>query len=254
MCQKNIKLIIEYKGTNFSGWQSQAGTKTIQDEITDAIFKTTGKKVNLISAGRTDAGVHALGQVANFIIEHSLETEKYREALNYYLPEDIIIKSSQEVSDKFHARFDAVSKRYRYLIGLAKSALYKDYRWEKYFELDFPLLKKAASLIIGEHDFMPFCVVSSRKESNICIIESSHWYKIGPLLIFEIRGNRFLHSMVRSLVGSMVNLALVGKDKNKQNLTLGKFKDIIQTPTAERVVFMAPAEGLYMVSVKYNKG
>lgn len=251
MSEKNTKLTIEYNGTEYSGWQSQKSGNTIQDYIVDAIYKTTNKKINLIAAGRTDAGVHALGQVANFIIDHNLESGKFKEALNYYLPKDIRIIQSVETDLDFHARFDAKSKRYRYLIGLEKSALYFNQRWEIERELDFDLLQKSASFIVGEHDFTPFCVVSSLKNDNRCTIESSKWYRIGRLLIYEIRGNRFLHSMIRSLVGGMVNLAQINADKNKLNLTLEKFGDIINSQTDERLTFTAPSCGLYLRSVQY---
>lgn len=254
MTARNIKLIIEYDGTNYAGWQSQAGPKTIQDEITEAIFRTTGQRVNLTGAGRTDAGVHALGQAANFVTEHRLEPAQYRDALNYYLDHDIRVKSSEEVPLEFNARRHARFKRYRYLVGLEKSALYRRYRWEYDRAIDFGLLKTAAAAVVGEHDFGPFCVVSSRKENNVCRIDSARWRKIGPLLVFEIRGNRFLHSMIRSLVGAMVNLATVGQDNNKLNLTLDGFVDIIRTSSTERVMFTAPAHGLYLVSVDYSKG
>ena len=254
MNQQNIKLTIEYNGTNYAGWQSQAGPKTIQDEIVEAIFKTTGRKVKLVAAGRTDAGVHALGQVANFLIEHDLQADRYPDALNFYLPDDIRIKTSEPVPVAFNARRDALFKRYRYLIGLERSALYRDYRWEYTRSIDVEKLRKAAGLVVGEYDFSPFCVVSSRREDNTCRIDSAGWRQIGPLLVFEIRGNRFLHSMIRSLVGAMVNLSTLETDKNKLNLTLDRFGDIIKSSTSERVKFTAPAQGLYLVSVGYNKG
>ena len=251
--KKNVKLTIEYKGTTFCGWQSQSMGSTIQDAITEAIFKTTGAKVNLIAAGRTDAGVHALGQVANFIIEHTLPASGFKDALNYYLPEDIRIQHASEVPLDFHARYDALFKRYRYLVGKEKSALYRDFRWECSAQLDITLLVAAAKEIVGEHDFTPFCVVSSLKENNVCRIDSAKWRRIGPLMVFEIRGNRFLHSMIRSLVGAMVNLATLDRDKNKLNLTLDRFQDIMKASTTERSVFTAPAQGLYLVSVGYDK-
>jgi len=251
MKEKNIKLTIEYNGTDYSGWQSQTNGNTIQDKIIDAIYKTTKIKVNLVGAGRTDAGVHALGQVANFKIEQNLQPEKYKDALNYYLPKDIRILKSEEVDIEFNARFNAKSKRYRYLIGLDRSALYYNQRWEFERELDFNLLQQSASLIIGEHDFASFCVVSSLKNDNRCTIDFSKWYRVGRLFIYEIRGNRFLHSMIRFLVGGMTNLAQINPDKNKLNLTLKKFGDIINSQTDERLIFTAPACGLYLRSVQY---
>ena len=165
MTEQNIKLLIEYKGTAFCGWQSQKDQVSIQDHIIEAIRKTTGETVNLIGAGRTDAGVHALGQVANFRITHRLEPEKYRDALNYYLSDDIRIRESSEAPMEFHARYDATFRRYRYLIAGRQSALYRDLRWEITSELDFELLRKAAREILGEHDFAPFCHLAQRKQS-----------------------------------------------------------------------------------------
>lgn len=251
MAMRNIKLLIEYKGTSFAGWQVQDGQNTVQGEIEAAITKITGRKTGVIGAGRTDAGVHALGQVANFHIEHQLEPSRYRDALNYYLPADIQIKHSEAVPEAFHARYDAIFRRYRYLMAQEQSALYRELRWESPFELDRVLLDEAASLVLGEHDFSAFCVVSSRKESNLCRVELSRWRAIGPLLVYEIRGNRFLHGMVRSLVGSMVNLATARQDNNMLNLTIAGFRDIMKGHGPDRVPFTAPAHGLYLVSVGY---
>ncbi len=250
MAERNIRIIIEYNGTPFAGWQSQINQRTVQDELLDAIHRTTGVRVNLIGAGRTDAGVHALGQVANFRIDHRLQPERYREALNFYLPDDIRIKESAEVPLEFHARRDARFRRYRYLVGCEQSAIYRNLRWYQR-GLDLSLLNSAAGLVVGRHDFSPFCVVASRKENNDCRIDHSCWRRIGSLLVYEIRGNRFLHGMVRSLVGSMTNLAKVSRDHNLQNLTLEQFKDILDVPGKNRIPFTAPAHGLYLVAVGY---
>ncbi|MBU8934245.1 MAG: tRNA pseudouridine(38-40) synthase TruA [candidate division Zixibacteria bacterium] len=251
MADRNIRLVIEYSGTGYAGWQIQAVERTIQGELTEAILRTTGKKVKLTGAGRTDAGVHALGQVANFRIDHNIEPERYRDALNYYLADDIRVKKSVEVPLDFNARRDALWKRYRYLIGNERSALHRQLRWEYVRDLDYARLQKAAELVTGEHDFSAFCVVASLKEDNRCLIHVARWRKIGPLLVFEVRGNRFLHNMVRILVGAMVNLATVYPDNHRENLTLEGFADILHTPTAQRVVFTAPPQGLYLVTVKY---
>ncbi len=248
---KNIRLTIEYRGTNFSGWQIQKRQTTIQGEIVEAIESTTGEVVHLTGAGRTDAGVHALGQVANFRINHHLEPEKYKSALNHYLHEDIYIHEAVEVEPQFDSRRSALSKRYRYILGLSRSALYRNLRWEMTTELDFDLLKETAKLVVGEHDFEAFCVTASRKEDNRCRIMHSKWHKMGPLLVYEVRGNRFLHSMIRSLVGAMANVAMMRKDSHPENLTIEQFADIIHAPSGQRIVFTAPAHGLYLVSVAY---
>lgn len=251
MSERNIKLLIEYEGTDFAGWQYQPEQRTVQGEIIKAIFRVTDQRVPVIGAGRTDAGVHALGQVANFKIDHKLEAERFRDAINYYLPDDIRIKQTSEVDHSFHATRDARFRRYRYLLSGEKSAIYRNLRWENPVALNVGLLREAAGAVAGEHDFSPFCVVASRKEDNGCVIELSKWRQVGPLLVYEIRGNRFLHSMIRSLVGAMVNIASEKQDANSRNLTLDRFRDIINAQTDERVVFTAPAHGLYLVSVGY---
>lgn len=249
--ERNIRLEIEYEGTAYAGWQLQNGARTIQGEITGAVKKVTGRQVNLIGAGRTDAGVHALGQVANFRVEHDLEATRFRDALNYYLSEDIRILHSGEVPLEFHARFDARQRRYRYLVSPELSAIYRLQRYHLTREIDYALLQKAASRVLGKHDFAPFCVVASRKENNECEVSFSRWFRYGSLLVYEVRANRFLHGMVRSLVGGMLNLATVEPDQNRLNLTLQSFSDMITAPTDERVAFTAPAHGLYLVKVLY---
>lgn len=252
--ERNIKLLVEYQGTAYAGWQVQLDQRTIQGEIVAAIKKVTGAEANLLAAGRTDTGVHALGQVANFMITHELPAERFAPAINYYLDDDIRIQESIEVSPDFHARFGAVSRRYRYLLSEQPSAIYRNLRWYDKEPLDLTRLQQAAAMIVGSHDFAPFCVKSSRKPNNVCQIGHACWRRIGPLLVFEIRGNRFLHSMVRSLVGAMTNLARSNPDSNNLNLTPEEFGNIIRSSTEERVVFTAPAHGLYLVSVNYSKG
>lgn len=251
MSERNIKLVIEYRGTAFHGWQVQPGQSTIQGEITDAIFRTTQQATTVAGAGRTDAGVHALAQVANFRIDHDLPAERYRDALNYHLPDDIRVKSSEEVPPDFHARFSARSRRYRYLLAGERSAIYRDLRWELETVLDRRMLDRAAAEIVGEHDFCAFCTVASRKEDNRCAVAHSRWRSVGPLLVYEIRANRFLHSMVRSLVGAMVNLAVTDPDRNAENLTWETYIDMLRAPTGNRNRFTAPAQGLYLVAVGY---
>jgi tRNA pseudouridine38-40 synthase len=253
MAMRNVKLVIEYDGSRYSGWQMQERDTTIQGEITEAILKVTGRRVSLNGAGRTDAGVHALGQAANFDIDHSLETSRFVEAINFHLPEDIRILSAEEVAPGFNARRDANWRRYRYLMSNRRSALYRQRRWEHHYHIDESLLRKTAGIILGEHDFTPFCVVSSRKEDNRCMIFHSDWKKVGALWVYEIRGDRFLHSMVRSLVGAMVNVATINRDNNALNLTLDGFASMLSGWNSQRNPFTAPAHGLYLVSVGYKE-
>ena len=241
----NIRLDIQYNGTEYSGWQIQANATTIQGKLEEAVHKVTGCKVSLHAAGRTDAGVHALAQVANFQIDHSLPPEKYRDALNFYLPNDILVTASVRVPDDFHARKSAKWRHYRYLIGLESSALYYNLRWEYARKLDIDRMNEIADYIKGMHDFSSFCVVSSQKENNECNILISRWHQEEAQLRFEIRADRFLHTMVRSLVGSMIE---VGR---RNGLTTNTFKIILQSGDHTRIKTVAPARGLYLVAAGY---
>lgn len=246
MTEKNIRLDIQYDGTDFSGWQVQPDVPTIQGEIESAIEKVTGKRVNLFAAGRTDAGVHALNQVANFKVDHYLLPEKYKDAINHYLPNTILIMTSIEVSQDFHARKSALWRQYRYVIGLELSALYYGYRWEYPFPLNIDRMGQIANCIKGVHDFSAFCVLSSQKENNDCDVMSCGWRQDESQLIFDIQANRFLHTMVRSLVGVMVETG-----REKDFLTLEQFKNILRSGDHTRVKTVAPTRGLYLVAVGY---
>lgn len=246
MAEINIRLDIQYKGTDFSGWQFQPNEITIQGEIEKALEKITGKKINIIGAGRTDAGVHALGQVANFKIDHHLTPEKYKDALNFYLPQTILIVNSFQVADDFHARKSAVWRHYRYIIDRRRTALYFDYRWEYQLPIEIEKMNIIAALIIGIHDFSAFCTVASLRENNRCEIFESEWKEENSLLIYDIKANRFLHSMVRSLVGLMTEAG-----RGEDYLTLDNFKDIMDSGDHTKIKHVAPARGLYLVEVGY---
>jgi tRNA pseudouridine38-40 synthase len=241
---RNIKLTIEYDGTHFSGWQRQAKERTVQGEIEKALRKLTSEKINLIAAGRTDAGVHALGQVANFKTKARLPIDNFTSAINSLLPRDILIKRAQEVALKFNARRDAKRKTYRYRIFLAQTVLQRNYLWPYRFQTALPQIRKAVRMIVGKHDFTSFCVAKSQKESNICIIKKAVWKKSGNILELEIEGDRFLRSMIRILVGTLME---VGRGK----ITPIEFKEILSARDRRRAGPTAPACGLYLVKVKY---
>lgn len=242
--ERNIKITIEYDGGNYAGWQFQPNQRTVQGELEKAIKKLTGSKATLYGAGRTDAGVHALGQVANFRTGSALPIGKYCDGLNFYLPEDIRILHSQSVSAAFHARYDAIYRQYRYLIGLEKSALNGRRRWEIKDKPDIQLLNDAADYILGEHDFTACCVVSSQKANNRCLVYKSHWRQHGTVLIYDIMADRFLHTMIRSLVGLMM-------ERGRGGMTMKRYKDILEGGDHAAIKKVAPPRGLYLVSVGY---
>lgn len=243
---KNIRLIVSYKGTEFSGWQRQDNAVTIQGEIEKAVEKVIGKEVTLYGAGRTDAGVHALAQVANFKTDHELDPGRYRDAINFYLPSRIRIMKAEPVEDDFHARKSAKSRDYYYIIGKTNSALFHDLRWERKGFLDMGKMNEISAYILGWHDFSTFCKVSSQKENNDCLIHSAHWSEDGDNYFFEIKANRFLHNMVRSLVGIMVEIG-----SSKESLTLNYFIDIMDSGDHTRLKNVAPARGLYLRYIEY---
>lgn len=254
----NIRLEVEYDGTDFCGWQIQPDVPTIQGEIKEAVRKVTGQEVVLYGAGRTDAGVHAYGQVCNYFIDFELAPERFCEAINYYLPRTILITKSSRVGDDFDSRRSARWRHYQYIVGRTKSALSFKYRWEYLHPLDLGRMNRLATYLLGKRDCSAFCTVSSLKDNNECDIISAGWREEKGFLYFDIRANRFLHSMVRSIVGLMIEAGRNGKigkngenAKNKEYLTLEIFKDIIKSGDHTRIKKVAPAKGLYLVAVGY---
>ncbi|TET68480.1 MAG: tRNA pseudouridine synthase A, partial [Candidatus Zixiibacteriota bacterium] len=161
-----------------------------------------GKKTELVGSGRTDSGVHAFGQVANFVIEEEVDLPKLLHSLNSMLPTDIVIRELTEVPEDFHARYSAISRIYSYRIHLGRSALNHRYVWELPYDLGLEELKWCAEVIRGEHDFTSFCVAKSQKDDCSCEVLVADWKEVGRELLFHIEADRFLHSMVRSLVGT----------------------------------------------------
>lgn len=241
---RNIKLTIEYDGTGFAGWQRQRYQKTVQGELEKELEELTGEKVTLIAAGRTDSGTHSFGQVANFKTHFKIPARIFPKALMPLLSKGILVRKAEEVPLKFNSRNDSKSKAYRYRILLGDSALLRRYAWRYTFPVNLNFVMKASRVILGRHDFSSFCVAKSRKESNICRISKVSWKKTKNMLEFEIEGDRFLHSMVRILVGTLME---VGRGM----ITPEEFKKILQAKDRKKAGRTAPACGLYLVEVKY---
>jgi tRNA pseudouridine38-40 synthase len=241
---RNIKLKIEYDGTDFSGWQRQPDLRTVQGEIEDQLKKITQEVITLTGSGRTDVGVHALEQVANFKTESKLGLDSIFKGLNSLLPEDILIKDIEEVDSDFNSRYKAKSRVYRYKIYLGKNVFLRRYAWEVLHPLDLEKINSATQLIIGEHDFTSFCVSESAKEDNHCNILKAFWEKSEKKLELEIEANRFLHTMVRSLVGTLIDLG-------RGYFSLEDFKEILKAKDHRKAGLTVPAKGLYLVKVNY---
>lgn len=244
---KNFKLTIEYDGTAFNGWQKQKNGRTIQDEIEKAIFVMTGQKIALTGAGRTDAGVHALAQVANFICNTELEPDIFFKGLNSLLPKDIIIKYCERVYEKFHSRYDAQSKVYRYKILNRElpSAIGRNYVWFIKKPLDSDAMKEAVFFLAGTRDFKAFEGSGSPRKSTIRTVLRAELIKEKDNIIqFEIEADGFLRFMVRNIVGALVSVGL-GKLKPSD------MKKVLDSKDRRKASATAPPNGLFLVEVKY---
>ena len=242
--KRNIKLKLEYDGTEFSGWQRQPNLRTVQGEIENKLTEILGEDISLIGSGRTDAGVHALGQIANFKTLTALDLQSILKGLNSLLPEDLWIKDIEEVDLDFNCRYKAKSRVYRYKIYLGKNVFLRRYVWEVVYNLDFKKIKQATKRITGKHDFTSFCVTQSSKEENTCEVQKASWEKEGNNLEFEIESNRFLHTMVRSLVGTII-------DVGRGYFSLDDLEQIFKSQDHRKAGLTAPAKGLYLVRVNY---
>ncbi len=244
---KNVKIIIEYDGTDYHGWQCQANLPTVQQTIEDAIRKITGEDVKITGSGRTDAGVHAIGQVANFFTEARMDPETLRKALNSTLPRDISIIEAREVPDGFHAQFSSRSKVYEYRIFNRSHppALQRNRVWHVQDKLDTRKVREAAAYLEGTHDFSVFATADITVKTTVRTVKRVHVRKTreGTILI-EIEADGFLKRMVRMITGTLVE---AGKGK----LTPEGFAQILAEGQKTKNVFTAPPQGLFLKKVVY---
>ena len=241
----NYKLKISYNGENYSGWQIQPNKKTIQGEIEKSLKDLFGKKIDLIGSGRTDSGVHAHNQIANFHFNTNIPEEKIAKAINSKLSNDIYIKTCKRVTNDFHSRFDAINRHYIYNISSQFCPFNYSYEWYiKWKNIDFNILSKCSEMIVGEHDFISFCKSSSIKESNACIVEKSMWNIDNNKMIYEIIANRFLHHMVRFLVGTMIEVS-------RGRISLKDFENLLKGGENKNKILSAPAKGLFLKKINY---
>jgi tRNA pseudouridine38-40 synthase len=247
---RNLKLVLSYDGTEFLGWQVQPEAATIQGALASAIGRVTGEKVLPQGSGRTDAGVHALGQVATFVTQSPIPPENLVIALNDVLPSAIRVLDASEAPSEFHARKSARAKTYRYRIyrGAICSPFLARYVWHYPYPLDEDRMQEVAGLVVGEHDFTSFAAVDperAREEmSHVRQIFSSSWERQGEELVYTVRGSGFLHHMVRNLVGTFL---LAGKG----TLKASDLARILEARSRSAAGATAPASGLCLVSVEY---
>ncbi|MBP3431434.1 MAG: tRNA pseudouridine(38-40) synthase TruA [Clostridia bacterium] len=243
---RNFKLTIEYDGANFFGWQKQAGRRTVQGEIEKAISTMTDEEVTLEGSGRTDRGVHALGQVANFKMENPIPAKKIKGVLNNLLPADIRILKVEEVEISFHARFACKRKTYRYVVqvGGQRSAL--DCQFLAFFpySVDLQKMTDAAKLLIGKHNFKGFCSADTNVTNFEREIFDISIKKVGKKFAFEVTGSGFLYNMVRIIVGTLL-------DVGRGMLTCEDVKKALDTGERKHAGKTMEACGLYLKKVEY---
>lgn len=242
----NIKLTIEYDGSNYHGWQRQNNAVSIQETIEKAIYELTGEEITITGASRTDFGVHAYGQTANFTTSSRIPPERFSYALNRILPNDIVIKKSEEVSMDFHSRYSAKGKKYRYLVYNSNfpSALLRNRAFHVSHFLCADKMKKAAECLVGTHDFSAFKASGSSVKTSVRTITEVSVSKNEDILSFEISGDGFLYNMVRIIVGTLVD---VGTGK----IEPWEMEKILKGRDRRKAGRTAPSCGLYLVEVYY---
>lgn len=246
---QNYKIVIQYDGTRYDGWQKQGNTdNTIQGKIEAVLKRMAGEEVEIAGAGRTDAGAHALGQVANFKLKKSMSQEDLQAYLNQYLPEDIVVTSVKKVNDRFHSRLTATGKQYDYRIlnSPIGNPFTRKYTWKLEEELDFRAMREAAALLTGTHDYASFCSNRKMKKSTIRTVDSIEVNRIGGEIVISFHGEGFLYNMVRIMAGTIVE---VGQGKRRPE----EMTQILEQKNREAAGITAPAQGLFLMKVEYEK-
>ncbi len=243
---RNIKVILSYDGTHYGGWQRQNNAVTVQEKVEMALKTLTGERITVHASGRTDSGVHALGQVLHFKTESGIPTERFALALNTQLPEDIRAIWAEDVQEGFHSRFCAKGKVYLYQIdrGAIASPFYRRYAWHIPKPLNVSIMDRAKDAFLGEHDFAAFMATGSCVHSTVRNIYRLDLSERKNRLKIEVEGNGFLYNMVRIMVGTLVE---IGQGKKKAE----DLPEIIASKDRERAGITAPAKGLFLKEVLY---
>ena len=245
---RNIKLVLEYGGTNYNGWQTQPNQPTVQATIENALAQLTKTPIQIIGAGRTDSGVHAEGQVANFQTDSQMPVIAFQKGLNAILPHDIVVCSATEVSADFHARFSATSRRYRYTIlnRAYPSALSRQTSYFFPEVLDVARINDLCQTLIGKSDFSSFQKTGSDRINPVCEIYEAAWWQKAPYIYFEIEADSFLRGMVRAIVGTLLKCR-TAEDAETQ------LKRILAAKDRAAAGMSAPAHGLSLIRVNYKE-
>ncbi|HYQ90115.1 MAG TPA: tRNA pseudouridine(38-40) synthase TruA [Candidatus Binatia bacterium] len=241
-----VRLGIEYDGTEFHGWQVQARDRTVQGEVEEAFWRVTGLRVRIAGAGRTDSGCHAAGQVASATLNTRLTPERLKAALNAHLPRDVRILEAAEAEPRFHARFKAMRRAYRYLIVSPPTALLRHRAWARPIRADLTELRRASRPLLGAHDFTSFSKRGGDDEETDCAVTAVRWSRRGSLTRFDIVADRFLYTMVRRIVSTVIHAAEDGGGARAIHAALSsRDRRSAEAP--------APAHGLYLMRVRYPR-
>ena len=242
---ENIKLLIEYDGSDFVGWQNQTNGPSIQGALQKALGEILHEPIVAVAAGRTDAGVHARGQVVSFKTSKHVAPDLIQKGANGLLPPQIAVLSAELVPEAFHARYSAKGRVYCYHLGLRPTALRRNHSWYVGgYTINEELLQLCASQIIGEHDFSSFCKVGTNADHFRCTVGRASWNRLDTELVLDIMANRFLYGMVRALVGTMVEVA-------RGHRPLEQFQQILQAKDRSSAGASAPAKGLFLEEIIY---
>jgi tRNA pseudouridine38-40 synthase len=235
---------IGYLGTKYHGWQSQANAVGVQDVVEDALGKLLRKKTVIVASGRTDTGVHCVKQFFHADVDHELKAESFIQRMNSFLPRDIAIHSIRRIRLDAHARYDAFERAYEYKITRVKNPLLVGFAYYYFKDLDVPTMNRAAALLLGVHDFQCFSKVKTDVNHFICEMKKAQWNQKKDILVFSIVANRFLRGMVRAVVGTLLEVGA-------GSLSMKEFQEVITSKDRKKAGMNVPAEGLYLVDVKY---
>jgi tRNA pseudouridine38-40 synthase len=241
-----FKVILEYDGANYAGWQRQLDQPTIQGTVEDALARVAQERIALVGAGRTDAGVHALGQVASFRTEKTLASSEWMRALNALLPKDICVRSMQQAPDAFHARYSAIGKLYEYRIlnRPERSALERGRVWHLRKRLDLAAMREAGATLVGLHDFSSFENSPTENTNPMCRLDRLNVHAESDLIRVEAYADRFLRQMVRAIVGTLVEVGTGTR-------AIGSLETVLAAKSRAEAGRTAPAHGLFLVRVDY---
>lgn len=237
-------LEVSYLGTNYSGFQIQLNANTIQSEVEKALLILLKSKIQLTGSSRTDAGVHAKQNFFHFDFKSPINTKSLYN-LNAILPSDIVVKSLVIVEDEFHSRFSAISREYQYTISLTKNPFLNDRAYHYPYKLDFNILNELSAYLLQQENYISFSKKNTQVNNHICKLAISNWVIQSDTIIYNVKANRFLRGMVRSLVATMLSVS-----RNKKSMI--EFKDFFKNPITASAKFSAPAHGLSLVEVLYK--